>query len=175
MSMCEVFFCIVARRCLLWSVHSIGIILFVFAQLHSALQGQICLLLQCRWHHPYGRKWRTIQPPDESERGEWKIWLKAQHSENEDHDIWSHYFMTNRWRNSGNSGRLYFVGLQNHCRWWVQPWNWQMLAPGKKSYDQPRQHIKKQRHYFTNKSLSSQGYVFSSMDGYWKMYGWMWE
>ena len=31
-----------------------------------------------------------------------------------------------------------------------------MLAPWKKSYDQPRQHIKKQRHYFTNKGLSSQ-------------------
>ena len=29
----------------------------------------------------------------------------------------------NRWRNSGNSGWLYFSGLQNHCRWWLQPWN----------------------------------------------------
>ena len=37
-----------------------------------------------------------------------------------------------------------------------------MLAPWKKSYDQPRQHIKKQRHYFANKSLSSQSYGFSS-------------
>ena len=36
------------------------------------------------------------------------------------------------------------------------------LAPWKKSYDQPRQHIKKQRHYFANKGLSSQGYGFSS-------------
>ena len=36
------------------------------------------------------------------------------------------------------------------------------LAPWKKSYDQPRQHIKKQRHYFVNKSLSSQSYGFSS-------------
>ena len=41
-------------------------------------------------------------------------WLKAQHSENEDHGIWSHHFMANRWR---NSGRLYIWGLQNHCRW----------------------------------------------------------
>ena len=37
-----------------------------------------------------------------------------------------------------------------------------MLAPWKKSYNQPRQHIKKQRHYFVNKGLSSQGYGFSS-------------
>ena len=36
------------------------------------------------------------------------------------------------------------------------------LAPWKKGYDQPRQHIKKQRHYFANKSLSSQSYGFSS-------------
>ena len=46
-----------------------------------------------------------------------KSWLKAQHSENEDHGIWSHHFMANRWGNSGNSVRLYFLGLQNHCRW----------------------------------------------------------
>ena len=39
---------------------------------------------------------------------------KAQHSENEDHGIRSHHFMANRW---GNSGRLYFWGIQNHCRW----------------------------------------------------------
>ena len=31
--------------------------------------------------------------------------------------IWSHHFMGNRWGNSGNSVRLYFLGLQNHCRW----------------------------------------------------------
>ena len=37
-----------------------------------------------------------------------------------------------------------------------------MLAPRKKSYDQPRQHIKKQRHYFANKSPCSQSYGFSS-------------
>ena len=46
-----------------------------------------------------------------------KSWLKAQHSENEDHSIRSHHFMGNRWGNSGNSVRLYFSGLQNHCRW----------------------------------------------------------
>ena len=36
------------------------------------------------------------------------------------------------------------------------------FAPWKKSYDQPRQHIKKQRHYFTDKGLFSQSYGFSS-------------
>ena len=36
-----------------------------------------------------------------------------------------------------------------------------LLAPWKQSYDQPRQHIKKQRHYFVNKGPSSQSYCFS--------------
>ena len=44
-----------------------------------------------------------------------------------------------------------------------------MLTPWKESYDQPRYHIKKQRHYFVNKGLSSQGYGFSSS------HVWMWE
>ena len=39
-----------------------------------------------------------------------KSWLKAQHSENKDHGIWSHHFMGNRWGNSGNSVRFYFGG-----------------------------------------------------------------
>ena len=45
----------------------------------------------------------------------------------------------------------------------------QMLAPCKKSYDQPRQHIKKHSHYLANKGLYSQSYGFSSS------HVWMWE
>ena len=44
-----------------------------------------------------------------------------------------------------------------------------MLTPWKESYDQPGQHIEKQRHYFVNKGPSSQGYGFSSSRV------WMWE
>ena len=73
------------------------------------------------------------------------------------------------WQIDGNSVRLYFFGLQNHCRWWLQPWNWKTLAPCKKSYDQPRQHFKKQRHYFASKGPSSQVCGFSSG------HVWMWE
>ena len=40
-----------------------------------------------------------------------------------DHGIQSHHFMANRWGNSRNSDRLYLGGLQNHCRWWLKPWN----------------------------------------------------
>ena len=69
----------------------------------------------------------------------------------------------------GNSVRLYFLGLQNHCRWWLQPWNQKMPAPWKKSYDRPRQHIKEQRHYPASKGPSSQSHGFSSS------HVWMWE
>ena len=67
------------------------------------------------------------------------------------------------------SYRLHFLGLQNHCRWWLQPWNWKILAPWKESCDKPRQHIKKQRHYFANKGPSCQSYGFSSS------HVWMWK
>ena len=82
---------------------------------------------------------------------------------------WSHHFMSNRWGNNGNNDRLYFLGLQSHCRWWLQPWNLKMPAPWKKSYNKSRQHIKKQRHYVTNKGPSSQSYRFFSS------HVWMWE
>ena len=62
--------------------------------------------------------------------------------------------MWNRWLDSGNSVRLYIFWLQNHCRWWLHPWNWK--TPWKESYDLPRQHIKKQRHHLANKVPSSQ-------------------
>ena len=64
---------------------------------------------------------------------------------------------------------LYFFGPQDHCRQWLQPWDWKMLTPWKESYDQPREYIKQQRHYFANKGPSSQGYGFSSS------HIWMWE
>ena len=79
--------------------------------------------------------------------------------------------MANRGRNSGNSGKLYFgvgVGLKitvdGDCSHEIKA-----LAPRKKSYDPPRQHIKKQRHYFANKGPSSQGYVFS------RSHVWIWD
>ena len=46
-----------------------------------------------------------------------KVGLKLNIQKTKDHGIWSHRFMGNRWENSGNSVKLYFFGLQNHCRW----------------------------------------------------------
>ena len=63
----------------------------------------------------------------------------------------------------------YFLGLQNHCGQWMQPWNQKTLAPWKESYDKPRQCIKKQRHHFADKGPYSLSYGFSSS------HVWMWE
>ena len=43
-----------------------------------------------------------------------KSWPKTQHSKNEDHGIWFHHFMANRWGKNGNNDILCFLGLQNH-------------------------------------------------------------
>src|SRR5574341_656001 len=73
--------------------------------------------------------------------------------------------MGNRWRKSGNSGRFILGGSKitadGDCSHEIKT-----LTPWKESYNQPRQHIKKQRHFFAKKILSSQGYGFSS-----SMYG----
>ena len=95
-------------------------------KLESRLLGEISITSDpqiCRWHHPYGRKWRgTKKPLDESE-GEWKSWLKAQHSENK---IMASGPITS-WEIDGETvetvSDFIFLGLQNHCRWWLQPWN----------------------------------------------------
>ena len=93
------------------------------------------------------------------ERGEWKSWLKTQHSENKDHGIWSHHFMANRMGKQWKQWETLFS---------CAPKSLQIMTAALKLKDpytleeKPRQHIKKQRHYFANKSLSSQSYGFSS-------------
>ena len=52
-----------------------------------------------------------------------KVGLKLNIQKTKIMATWSHHLMGNRWGDSGNSDRLYFWGLQNHCRWWLQPWN----------------------------------------------------
>jgi hypothetical protein len=54
---------------------------------------------------------KSLLMKEESEKAD----LKSQHSESEDHGIWSHHIMANRWGNNGNSDRLYLLGLSNHC------------------------------------------------------------
>ena len=92
---------------------------------------------------------------------EWKSWLKTQHSKNnDDHDIWSHHFMTNRWGKCGNSDRLYFLGLQNKCE--DRECSHEIkrcLLLGRKSMINPY-NILKNKHHFANKGPQSQSYGF---------------
>ena len=67
------------------------------------------------------------------------------------------------WQINGETGADFILGgskitADGDCSHEIK----KTLTPLKESYDQPRQHIKKQRHYFANKSPSSQGYRFSS-------------
>ena len=56
-----------------------------------------------------------------------------------------------------SSDRFPLLWLQNHCRWWLQPW-YQKTASWQESYDKPRQCVEKQRHYSANKGPYSQVY-----------------
>ena len=67
-------------------------------------------------------------------------------------------FMANRW---GNSETLFSWALKS-MQMVISAMKLKDACSWKKSYDQPRQYIKKQRHYFTNKGLSSQSYGFSN-------------
>ena len=100
----------------------------------------------CRWYHSNGRKWRGTRVS----------WLFRMKEESEKAGLKLNIHKTTimvsssiiSWQidgKSGSSDRFYFLGFQNLCRMWLQPWNSKTLAPWKKSYDQPRQHIKKQR------------------------------
>ena len=77
--------------------------------------------------------------------------------------------MANRWGNNGNNDRLYFLGLQNHCRWWncSQEIKRHLLF-GRKAMTN-LDSILKSKKYFTDKGPSSQSYGFSCS------YIWMWE
>ena len=64
--------------------------------------------------------------------------------------------------------RFYFLGLQNHCGRWLPAMKLNILTPWKKSYNKPRQHIKKQRHHLPIKVHIVKAMVFP-------VQVWMWE
>ena len=63
-------------------------------------------------------KCHLMKVKEESE----KVGLKLNIQET-GHGTQFYHFMANIWGNNGNSNRYYYLGLQNHCRWWLQPWN----------------------------------------------------
>ena len=90
-----------------------------------------------------------------------KAGLKPSIKKNKDNDIWSHHFMANIDGETMETVTDFIfwgskITTDGDC---IHEKNW-MLAPWKKSYEQPRQYTKKQRHYFANKGLSRQRYGF---------------
>ena len=86
---------------------------------------------------------KAKKPLDESERGDWKSWLKAQHSENEDHGI----SPIISWQIDEETMADFIFGgskitADGDCSHEITPWE--------ESYDLHRQHIKKQRQYFAD-------------------------
>ena len=100
-----------------------GLLLFCFLSMLLSSQNSfsfyICSFLVSsshffQGHRPYGRKRRTKEPLDESERGEWKTKIMASSP-------------ITSWQIHGETVETVtdFIlgGLQNHFRWWLQPWN----------------------------------------------------
>ena len=85
---------------------------------------------------------------------------KTQCLRNKYHDIQSHYFMANRWGNRETVSAFIFLGSKitadGDCSHEIKT-----LAPWKKIYDKPRQHIKNKRHHFADEGLNAQSYGFS--------------
>ena len=83
-------------------------------KLESRLPEEISKPQICRGYHPPGKKQRgTKEPLNKAERGEWKSWLKTQHSEDLDHGIWSYHFMANRCGNNGYWQTLFSWALKS--------------------------------------------------------------
>ena len=84
--------------------------------------------------------------------------------------------MVNRWGKQWKQWETLFWGTPKSLQMVTAAMKLKDTSSWKKSYDKPRQHIKKQRHYFANKRLSSQSYGFSSSHVWmWKLYhkeGW---
>ena len=93
---------------------------------------------------------RNWEPLDKGERGKWKNWLKTQHSKKEDHGSQFHHFIQIDGEKVEPVTDFIFLGskitVDGDCSHKIKT-----LAPWKKRYDKPRQHIKKWRHHFSHK------------------------
>ena len=105
-----------------------------------------------------------------SERGEWKIWLKAEHSENK---IMASGPITS-WQIDGEKVEIVrdfsFLGLQNHCRWWLQPWIKRLLILGRKVMANLDSILKSRDITFPTKVCLVKAVIFFSSSNIW-----MWE
>ena len=86
-------------------------------------QGKYQQLQVCRWYHSSGRKWRwTKEPLNEGESRKWKklAWNSTIKKLRPCNSVPSLQVKRGK---SGSNDRVSFLGLQNHCGWWLQPWN----------------------------------------------------
>ena len=93
----------------------------------------------------------------------WEMRVKKL-AKNNDHGIQSHHFMANRWGNNGNSDRLYYLGLQNHCSHEIK----RRVVLGREAMTN-LDSILKAETLLCHQNLTSQSYGFSSS------HIWMWE
>ena len=101
--------------------------------------------------------------------GDCRCWLEIQHQKNQAHAIQSCNFMANRKGESGNGYRLLFSWAPTSLQRVTSAMKLKDACSLEEKLWQPRQHIKKQRHYFADKGPYSQSYGFSSS------HVWMWE
>ena len=110
------------------------------------------------------------EPLGEGERGEWRSWLKTRHSKTK---VIASSTITSwqvDWDKVEEVTDFIFLGfkitMDDDCSHEIKR---HLLLGIEAMYDKPRQHIKKQRHHFVDKGLSSQSYGFSSS------HVWMWQ
>jgi len=101
--------------------------------------------------------------------GEWKSWLKTQHSKNKGHGIQSHHFMANKWGNNGNSDRLIFLGpkitTDGNCNHEIK----RVLLLGRKYITNLGSILKSRDNTLLTKVRLVKAMVFS------RIHIWMWE
>jgi len=138
-------------------------------KLESRFLGKISITSDMQRHHLTGRKQKGTEGPlEEGERGERKCWLKLNIQKTK---IMASGPITS-WQIDGETMKtiIGFISLgskimvDGDCSHEIKT-----LAPWKKSYNKPRQHVKEQRHHFVDKGWYSQSYGFSSN------HVWMWE
>ena len=113
-------------------------------------------------NHFNGGKWRgTKEPVDECLRGKGKSWLETQYSKNEDHGIWSHYFMASRRGKVETVTNFIFLGSEITVDGDWSPKIKRCLLLGRIAIT-ILDSIEKQRCHFANQSPHSQSYGFSS-------------
>ena len=134
-------------------------------KLESSLLGEISMISDMQMTRNLWQNWRgTKEPLDENERVEWKCWLKSQIKKKKKLRSWilvpclHGKYMGIQWK----QWQTLFTWALKSLQIVTAAMKLKDTAPWKKSYDQYRQHIKKQRHYFAHKCPSSQSYCFSS-------------